>query len=137
MIRPPFVSVLRAKEQGVRRLSVLVTEPKLFATCIDHCWLSDHIAGSQLKMAFLRTPIVLLLTQILLFLGLVNAVPTPESLDVHGNLARDTASSFWVANIKRQGAVAFGQSSGYQVYRNVKDFGAKGKSPSTETRVFS
>jgi glucan 1,3-beta-glucosidase len=77
-------------------------------------------------MAFLRTPIVLLLAQILLFLGLVNAVPTPESLDLHANLARDTASSFWVANIKRQGAVAFGQSSGYQVYRNVKDFGAKG-----------
>lgn len=35
-------------------------------------------------------------------------------------------SGFWMANIKRQGTVAFGNSTSYQIFRNVKDFGAKG-----------
>ncbi len=35
------------------------------------------------------------------------------------------ASSFWMESIAHQGVSAFGPS-GYQVFRNVKDFGAKG-----------
>lgn len=34
-------------------------------------------------------------------------------------------SSYWLSDIKRQGTVAFGDSN-FQVFRNVKDFGAKG-----------
>jgi glucan 1,3-beta-glucosidase len=34
-------------------------------------------------------------------------------------------SAYWYENIAHQGISAFGPS-GYQVYRNVKDFGAKG-----------
>jgi hypothetical protein len=34
---------------------------------------------------------------------------------------------YWLENIKHQGVAAFNSKpSGYQVYRNVKDFGAKG-----------
>ena len=36
-----------------------------------------------------------------------------------------TASQYWVEDIKRQGTVPFGDSS-YKVFRNVKDYGAKG-----------
>ena len=39
---------------------------------------------------------------------------------------RDT-SSYWMANIKRQGVAPFNSNPKYQVFRNVKDFGAKGK----------
>ena len=35
------------------------------------------------------------------------------------------ASSYWYENIAHQGISAFGPS-GYTVYRNVKDYGAKG-----------
>lgn len=35
------------------------------------------------------------------------------------------SSSYWYENINHQGISAFG-SSGYQVFRNVRDYGAKG-----------
>ncbi|RMD40183.1 hypothetical protein DV735_g4966, partial [Chaetothyriales sp. CBS 134920] len=38
----------------------------------------------------------------------------------------DTFSDYWLANIKRQGSVAYGNDASYQVYRNVKDYGAVG-----------
>ena len=33
---------------------------------------------------------------------------------------------FWLESIKHQGVAAFRKNSTYQVFRNVKDFGAKG-----------
>ncbi|KAL1962380.1 hypothetical protein VTN77DRAFT_9719 [Rasamsonia byssochlamydoides] len=44
-----------------------------------------------------------------------------------------SSSSYWVANIKRQGTVAFSNSSDYQIFRNVKDFGAKGDGSTDDT----
>ena len=52
----------------------------------------------------------------------VGAVPTPEA---EAAKLEARASNYWVANIQRQGKVAYGSSS-FQVFRNVKDFGAKG-----------
>jgi hypothetical protein len=44
--------------------------------------------------------------------------------DVNGGLhTRDTP--YWYENIAHQGKSAFGPA-GYQIYRNVKDYGAKG-----------
>lgn len=39
---------------------------------------------------------------------------------------RTTTSTWWFANIKRQGTVPFNSNSSYVVYRNVADFGATG-----------
>ena len=36
-------------------------------------------------------------------------------------------ASYWLADIKHQGVAAFNPNAEYQVFRNVKDFGAKGK----------
>lgn len=38
----------------------------------------------------------------------------------------NSTTAFWLEQIKHQGTVAFRQNSTYQVFRNVKDFGAKG-----------
>jgi hypothetical protein len=35
-------------------------------------------------------------------------------------------AAFWMETIPRQGQVPYGNVSGYQHYRNVKDFGARG-----------
>ena len=42
--------------------------------------------------------------------------------------AAEPSSNYWLANIKRQGTVPFGSASSYSIFRNVMDFGAKGKS---------
>lgn len=72
-----------------------------------------------------RISMVLFLVHVLLLLGLpaclVQAAPLAQ-----GDNALSASSDYWVANINRQGSPAFGQRSGYKVYRNVKDFGAKG-----------
>lgn len=65
----------------------------------------------------------MILVKILLLLGfsaLLQAAPTPQASTAA------SSSGFWMANIQRQGTVAFGNSSSYQIFRNVKDFGAKG-----------
>lgn len=44
--------------------------------------------------------------------------------------SNSTAStSFWLEGIKHQGVAAFRKNATYQVFRNVKDFGAKGLHP--------
>jgi glucan 1,3-beta-glucosidase len=41
--------------------------------------------------------------------------------------ATPTPASYWLADIKHQGIAAFNPDPTYQVFRNVKDFGAKGE----------
>lgn len=70
-------------------------------------------------MHFLYT--VILLVQLL---GFSLASPIQEAAVVPR-----AASEYWIAGVKHQGLVAFGNSSDYQVFRDVKEFGAKGKFP--------
>jgi glucan 1,3-beta-glucosidase len=51
---------------------------------------------------------------------LVSSAPTT------GTAATAAGSTYWLASITRQGTVPYGGSSGYQIFRNVQDFGAKG-----------
>jgi glucan 1,3-beta-glucosidase len=61
----------------------------------------------------------------------VGASPVAHPLNgTHGTNSSQPAtaaasSNYWLANIQRQGVVAFG-APGFQIYRNVMDFGAKG-----------
>lgn len=42
------------------------------------------------------------------------------------NSIESTAASYWLEDIRHQGFAAFNPDTAYQVFRNVKDFGAKG-----------
>jgi glucan 1,3-beta-glucosidase len=64
---------------------------------------------------------IALAASLLLQSSLVGAYPT--ALNEHTLQSR--ASSYWVNTIARQGTVWQG-TAGYQIYRNVMNFGAKG-----------
>ncbi|KAL2863746.1 exo-beta-1,3-glucanase Exg0 [Aspergillus lucknowensis] len=81
------------------------------------------------------------LTKLLLFLSgsaWVGAGPissaSQEGVDI---VERQAASEYWVASIERQGTVPFGNSPDYQVYRNVKDFGAVGDGTTDDTAAIN
>ncbi|KAE8451175.1 hypothetical protein EG329_004339 [Mollisiaceae sp. DMI_Dod_QoI] len=68
------------------------------------------------------------------FLVLVAGAPAP--LPQSATDASAAASSYWLANIARQGTVAYG-TAGYQVFRNVQDFGAKGDGSTDDTAAIN
>lgn len=75
---------------------------------------------------------MMFLAHFILLLGLptalVGAVPvTPVSNDLEVSASVQDASGYWVGNIKRQGVSAFNKNKDYKVFRNVKEFGAKGQ----------
>ena len=68
----------------------------------------------------------------------VEAVPVTSAstnTTTHNKIA-STSSSYWVANIQRQGTVAFGDSS-YKVFRNVQDYGATGDGTTDDTTAIN
>jgi glucan 1,3-beta-glucosidase len=62
-----------------------------------------------------------------LFIQTAYAAPKPQA---SANPATVASSSYWLANINRNGTVAFAgaQTPSYLVYRDVSQYGAKGKS---------
>lgn len=54
-----------------------------------------------------------------------SASPAPAFTIQGANLETRQSTPFWYEQIAHQGISAFGPA-GYQVYRNVKDYGAKG-----------
>ncbi|KAJ0420535.1 pectate lyase superfamily protein-domain-containing protein [Aspergillus carlsbadensis] len=68
------------------------------------------------------------------YVGASPISPAAEDVNI---VARQSSSQYWVANIEHQGTVPFGDDADYQVYRNVKDFGAVGDGTTDDTAAIN
>lgn len=65
---------------------------------------------------------MLFASSIVVSLSLIHARALPSSQSPI-NIDASVASSYWLSNIEHQGAVPYGGSAGYSVFRNVMDYG--------------
>ncbi|CAI7608218.1 unnamed protein product [Penicillium glandicola] len=95
-------------------------------------------------MAVLHTSIAIFVAHIILLLGLpaslvaAGPVTVPVSpVNVLATTEKRSTSTYWVANVDRQGTVPFANTTDYKIFRNVMDYGATGDGSTDDTAAIN
>ena len=97
--------------------------------CSFYTLLSCHLNMVQMKQNTALNGLRLL--SFLLLVTIARCMPQDSSTLAPNhnisNKATASSSTYWIANIQRQGTVAFGNDTSYKIFRNVMDYGARGR----------
>lgn len=69
--------------------------------------------------------------------GVSTGVSTAASAAASTVASTAASSNYWLAGVKRQGTVAFGNNTAFKIYRNVKDYGAVGDGSTDDTAAIN
>ncbi|KAF7564009.1 hypothetical protein G7046_g99 [Stylonectria norvegica] len=69
--------------------------------------------------------------------ALAAPAPAPIASPAVSDVSAAADSSWWLASIDRQGTIPFSDAAGYKVFRNVKDYGAKGDGSTDDTAAIN
>lgn len=121
---PPTICPSRLRITSSKTSLVLDTNKSTTFDCITTQTTVHQSAMPRLK----ATLLVLALSHLSVFTQVAYAAPKPQAA---ATTAAAGSTGYWLASIERTGTVAFAQTPSYPIYRNVKTYGATGKSRPT------
>jgi glucan 1,3-beta-glucosidase len=99
------------------------------ATVYFLAFFAAYLISSFEMCPFLWSSLFVVTTQLLPVLSFTINRSFNTSVDSQATLLERQDPSYWLADISHQGVAAFNPDSTYQVFPNVKDYGATGRSP--------
>ncbi|KAL8950983.1 MAG: hypothetical protein Q9222_003017 [Ikaeria aurantiellina] len=93
-------------------------------------------SGTRYSVIMVTLSSIALFVAIRSFLLLVAPTSPVEAVPQHQHITNESQSTYWLSDIQRQGKVAYGDAN-FQIFRNVKDFGAKGDGTSDDTAAIN